>query len=48
MNRFFAAYIASAKGLASERGLTWDPPCDEYGIRGGSANLNGGLSGIFA
>ena len=32
MNRFFAAYIASAKGLASERGLTWDPPCDEYGI----------------
>lgn len=31
MKSSFAAYIASAKVLASERGLIWDLPCDETG-----------------
>ena len=31
MNASFAAYVASARVLADERGLEWDLPCDDAG-----------------
>ncbi|MBB5051025.1 hypothetical protein HNQ36_000979 [Afipia massiliensis] len=31
MNAAFAAYVASAKVLAADRGLKWDLPCDDTG-----------------